>query len=91
MKPQVGSLDHRTGTTIDERRRIRAKHKADKVKTARGIRTRSTSPEYRENIGSVDFFRGIASRFTDEQAEERAEAEHQHRLRCYNPECSCHL
>lgn len=89
---QGADINTRTGTTLEERRRIRRKYKAEKVLAMREGHSRAVTPEFRENYNGVDFFKAIAARYPhDEQWEERKEAEREHRTRCMNPDCSCHV
>lgn len=51
----MSNIDQITGTTIEERRRIRKKHKDEKVKAQRGIRSRANSEKFREGYDEIDW------------------------------------
>lgn len=47
------SINERTGTTLEERQRIRRRHKSEKIRAARGIHSGATSDAYRDGYDAV--------------------------------------
>lgn len=56
VKPSP-SIDQRTGTTIEERRRIRKRHKDEKIKAKRGIRSMAVTDSFRRGYEEIDWSR----------------------------------
>jgi len=56
-KDKIPTIDQTTGTTLEERQRIRKRYKSEQVQAKRGIRSRATTDEYRSGYSQIDWQR----------------------------------